>query len=244
MLSTFANSLVFRNEGKIQSFITIFYLNYLPRVNRELSQITIVTNKLVNFSPIQAQKPSRYTRERGRVFIDAVISFPLSCWNEIFLARCKRYMEGVKSLAVRRYDGSRCISFRANKCRAERMWKRSRVNERRRELKEGRRVGERVMEWGRERERGGGGEKGGKRRARREDRACFIEGCFISTATRLRLSRTRALYPLSSSLILSLSLFLSCSSLQSFISSLTLCFLPNPVKCKQRTWICPLTSTW
>lgn len=58
----------------------------------------------------------------------------------------KGYTEGVKSLAVPRYDGSRCISFRADKCRAERMWKRSRVNERRRELKERRRVGERVME--------------------------------------------------------------------------------------------------
>lgn len=46
-------------------------------------------------------------------------------------------------------------------------------------------------------------------REKSEKGACFIEGCFISTATRLRLSRTRALCSLILSLSFSLSLSLS-----------------------------------
>jgi len=71
-----------------------------------------------------------------------------------------------------------------------------------------------------------------KKREGSKDGACFIEGCFISTATRLRLSRTRALCSLSLSLSLSLDplrlLFIPHDLSHPM-------FLPNPVECKQRT---------
>lgn len=79
---------------------------------------------------------SKFATSRKRAFVSSqATGRSPSRRREIFLRAMQKVRDvgrQVKSLAVRRYDGSCCISFRADKCRAERRWKRSRVNERRR----------------------------------------------------------------------------------------------------------------